>query len=74
MAVDGEDRIYVGSARYMEKLGHRVQGARVGTHVHIVKNDEWLGRIELMDALKRDARETDSCLETRRIPDGHVDR
>ncbi|KDN58072.1 MULTISPECIES: heavy metal translocating P-type ATPase [Exiguobacterium] len=58
MAVDGEDRIYVGSARYMEKLGHRVQGARVGTHVHIVKNDEWLGRIELMDALKRDARET----------------
>lgn len=63
MALDGTDRIYVGSARYMEKLGHAVTEARVGTNVHVVKNDRWLGRIELMDTVKQDATEAVTSLK-----------
>lgn len=58
MAVDGEDRIYVGSARYMKKLGLFVSGETSGTMVHVVKNDRWLGRIELRDEVKADAEQT----------------
>ncbi|MCT4783212.1 MULTISPECIES: heavy metal translocating P-type ATPase [Exiguobacterium] len=63
MAMDGNDCIYVGGTRYMEKLGHKVHEESVGTHVHVVKNDVWLGRIELTDSIKRDARETIAALK-----------
>lgn len=54
-AMDGTDTIYVGSARYMRKLGHAIEDARIGTNVHVMRNDCWLGRIELMDTVKKDA-------------------
>lgn len=54
-AIDGNDTIYVGSVRYMERLGQKVEDSSVGTSVHIMKNEEWLGRIELMDTVKEDA-------------------
>lgn len=54
-ATDSEDTIYVGSARFMRKLGHSIQDEQMGTSVHVMKNDRWLGRIELMDTVKADA-------------------
>lgn len=61
-AIDGQDTIYVGSARYMKKLGYAVQEEAVGTSVHVMKNEQWLGYIELRDQLKQDAIETISLL------------
>ncbi|EPE61934.1 cadmium-translocating P-type ATPase [Exiguobacterium sp. S17] len=54
-ATDSTDTIYVGSARFMRKLGHSIQDEQMGTSVHVMKNDRWLGRIELMDTVKEDA-------------------
>ncbi|WP_070328850.1 heavy metal translocating P-type ATPase [Exiguobacterium aurantiacum] len=54
-ATDSTDTIYVGSARFMRKLGHSIQDEQMGTSVHVMRNDRWLGRIELMDAVKEDA-------------------
>ncbi|WP_215143556.1 heavy metal translocating P-type ATPase [Exiguobacterium qingdaonense] len=54
-AHDQDDHIYVGSARYMRKLGLTIEDSSVGTSVHVMKNDSWLGRIELMDTVKSDA-------------------
>ncbi|WP_214829198.1 heavy metal translocating P-type ATPase [Exiguobacterium algae] len=62
-AVDGEDRIYVGSARYMERLGQQVEDASLGTSVHVMRNEEWLGRIELIDTIKPDAVDTIQMLK-----------
>lgn len=63
MAVDGEEKIYVGSARYMRKLGYSVEMEKSGTIVHVVRGEHWLGRIELRDEVKRDAQETISILK-----------
>lgn len=63
MAVDGEEKIYVGSARYMRKLGYSVEMETSGTIVHVVRGECWLGRIELRDEVKRDAQETISILK-----------
>ncbi|UTT42422.1 heavy metal translocating P-type ATPase [Exiguobacterium aurantiacum] len=63
MAIDGEDRIYVGSARYVQKLGYPIPAETSGTIVHIVKNDRWLGRIELRDQVKPDAKDTIQALK-----------
>jgi len=63
MAIDGENRIYVGSARYVQKLGYPTPAETSGTIVHIVKNDRWLGRIELRDQVKPDAQETIQALK-----------
>ncbi|TCI53352.1 cadmium-translocating P-type ATPase [Exiguobacterium sp. SH1S21] len=54
-ATDSTDTIYVGSARFMRKLGHSIQDEQMGTSVHVMRNDRWLGRIELMDTVKEDA-------------------
>lgn len=54
-ANDGDDVIYVGSVRYMERLGQTVHDPSIGTSVHVMRNDMWLGRIELMDTIKDDA-------------------
>ncbi|TCI76547.1 cadmium-translocating P-type ATPase [Exiguobacterium sp. SH0S1] len=54
-ATDSTDTIYVGSARFMRKLGHSIQDEQMGTSVHVMRNDRWLGRIELMDKVKEDA-------------------
>lgn len=54
-ARDGDDEVYVGSARYMERLGQVIEDSSIGTNVHVMKNDRWLGRIELMDTVKPDA-------------------
>jgi Cd2+/Zn2+-exporting ATPase len=54
-AHDGDDHIYVGSARYMRYLGQSIEDTSIGTSVHVMKNNRWLGRIELMDTLKPDA-------------------
>lgn len=54
-ARDGEDHVYVGSARYMERLGQTIDDSSYGTSVHVMKNNRWLGRIELMDTVKSDA-------------------
>lgn len=63
MAIDGEHRIYVGSARYMKKLGYSIPKETSGTIVHVVKNDRWLGRIELRDEVKADAEQTIRALK-----------
>jgi Cd2+/Zn2+-exporting ATPase len=39
----------------MERLGQVIEDSSIGTNVHVMKNDRWLGRIELMDTLKPDA-------------------
>lgn len=54
-AYDGENHVYVGSARYMERLGQTIEDSSIGTSVHVMKNNRWLGRIELMDTVKPDA-------------------
>jgi Cd2+/Zn2+-exporting ATPase len=54
-AHDGDDHIYVGSARYMRYLGQTIEDVSIGTSVHVMKNNRWLGRIELMDTVKPDA-------------------
>ena len=54
-AHDGDDYIYVGSARYMRYLGQTIEDTSIGTSVHVMKNNRWLGRIELMDTVKPDA-------------------
>lgn len=54
-AQDGDDHIYVGSARYMRYLGQTIEDTSIGTSVHVMKNNRWLGRIELMDTVKPDA-------------------
>ncbi|WP_214742765.1 heavy metal translocating P-type ATPase [Exiguobacterium sp. s48] len=54
-ARDGENHVYVGSARYMERLGQTIDDSSYGTSVHVMKNNRWLGRIELMDTVKSDA-------------------
>lgn len=63
MAVDGEEKIYVGSARYIRKLGYSVEMETSETIVHVVRGEHWLGRIELRDEVKRDAQETISILK-----------
>ncbi|WP_026826836.1 MULTISPECIES: heavy metal translocating P-type ATPase [Exiguobacterium] len=62
-ACDGEDHIYVGSARYMKRLGRAIDDSSVSTSVHVMKNDRWLGRVELMDTVKEDAFEAIQALK-----------
>ncbi|WP_214885872.1 MULTISPECIES: heavy metal translocating P-type ATPase [unclassified Exiguobacterium] len=62
-ACDGEDHIYVGSARYMKRLGRTIDDSSVSTSVHVMKNDRWLGRVELMDTVKEDAFEAIQALK-----------
>lgn len=39
----------------MERLGQVIADSSIGTNVHVMKNNRWLGRIELMDTVKPDA-------------------
>ena len=39
----------------MERLGQTIEDSSIGTSVHVMKNNRWLGRIELMDTVKPDA-------------------
>lgn len=39
----------------MRYLGQSIEDVSIGTSVHVMKNNRWLGRIELMDTVKPDA-------------------